>query len=108
MTHNRSVPTDILLPHIVYQNVAAWLTKSFGFTEHYRYGNPEDPSGAQMFLGEAYIMVRSARPGSSSPAHCGYTTQSVTVFVEDVEAHYKKAKSAGAKIVEELNQTSLR
>jgi uncharacterized glyoxalase superfamily protein PhnB len=108
MIHNRSVPTDILLPHIVYKNVAAaiaWLSQAFGFAEHYRYGNPDDPSGAQMYLGKAYIMVRGARSGSSSPAHCGYTTQSLTVFVDDVEAHYKKAKSAGAKIVEELNQT---
>jgi uncharacterized glyoxalase superfamily protein PhnB len=31
--------------------------------------------------------------------------KSLTVFVEDVEAHYKKAKAAGAKIVEELNET---
>ena len=32
-------------------------------------------------------------------------TQSLTVFVEDVNAHFEKAKSAGAKIVEELHET---
>ena len=55
MISNRSVPTDILLPHVVYPNVAeasAWLTKTFGFSEHYRYGDPSDPSGAQMHLGK--------------------------------------------------------
>ena len=41
---NRSVPTHIVLPHIVYRNVAqaiAWLWEAFGFAEHYRYGEAE-------------------------------------------------------------------
>jgi uncharacterized glyoxalase superfamily protein PhnB len=103
---NRSVPTDVVLPHIVYQNLAdaiAWLTKAFGFTEHYRYGEPL--SGAQMYLGKAWIMVRSASPGRSSPAQIGYGTQSLTVFVEDVEEHFSRAKLAGAMIVEDLHET---
>jgi hypothetical protein len=43
MMKNRSVPADIVLPNITYQNVAdalMWLTKAFGFPEHYRYGEP--------------------------------------------------------------------
>jgi hypothetical protein len=31
---NRSVPTDIVLPHVVYQNISeaiTWLTETFGF-----------------------------------------------------------------------------
>ena len=107
MIRNRSVPTDIMLAHLTYQNVAdaiAWLTKTFGFTEHYRYGEPV--SGAQMHLGEAWIMLRSARPGEASPAQVGHSTQSLTVFVEDVDGHYQRTKSAGAKIVEELHETA--
>jgi uncharacterized glyoxalase superfamily protein PhnB len=106
MIRNRSVPTDIMLAHITYQNVAdaiAWLTKTFGFTEHYRYGEPV--SGAQMHLGEAWIMLRSARPGEASPMQVGHSTQSLTVFVEDVDGHYERTKSSGAKIVEELHET---
>src|SRR5579862_6973944 len=60
MTTNRSVPTDTLLPHIMYQNVAKaieWLTSVFGFTEHYRYGDPV--SGAQLYAGKACIMVNN-------------------------------------------------
>jgi uncharacterized glyoxalase superfamily protein PhnB len=108
MIHNRSVPTDILLSHLVYENVPAaiaWLSKAFGFAEHYRYGDPADPGGAQLSLGKAYIMVRSARPGSASPKQAGCSTQSLTVFVEDVEGQYQRAKAAGAKIVEELHET---
>jgi GNAT superfamily N-acetyltransferase len=35
----------------------------------------------------------------------GYGTQSLTVFVPDVDAHYQKANSAGATIVEHLHET---
>jgi uncharacterized glyoxalase superfamily protein PhnB len=105
---NRSVPSDTLLPHVSYPDVAeaiAWLTKTFGFSEHYRYGAPDDPSGAQMRLGNAWIMVNQAPPGSATPAQLGYGTQSLTVFLEDVDAHFQIAKSAGAHIVEELHET---
>lgn len=109
MISNRSVPTDTVLPHIVYPDVAeaiAWLTRTFGFEEHYRYGGPGGPvSGAQMFLGKAWIMVRRIDPGRSTPAQLGYGTQSLTVFLDDVDVHYRKARSAGAHIVEELHET---
>ena len=104
---NRSVPADIVLPHILYQNVSeaiAWLAKTFGFIEYYRYGDPRKPSGAQMYLGKAYIMLRDAK-GRATPAQLGYGTQSLTIFVEDVDSHFARAKAAGAKIVEELNET---
>jgi uncharacterized glyoxalase superfamily protein PhnB len=108
MPRNRSVPADALLAHIVYQDVAdaiAWLTRAFGFTEHYRYGEPNGQvSGAQMHLGDAWIMLRRARPGCASPAQAGLCTQSLTVFLDDVDTHFQRAKSAGAKVVEDLHE----
>jgi uncharacterized glyoxalase superfamily protein PhnB len=95
-----------MLPHLVYQNVAGaidWLTATFGFAEHYRYGDPAQ--GAQMHLGDAWIMLTSARAGRASPAQAGHWTQSLTVFVDDVDAHFERSKAAGAKIVEDLNET---
>jgi uncharacterized glyoxalase superfamily protein PhnB len=106
MINNRSVPANTILPHLVYPDVAqaiAWLTGKFGFTEHYRYGEPA--AGAQLFLGDAWIMIRSARPGSASPAQAGLWTQSLTIFVDDVDAHFERAKLAGVKIVEDLHET---
>jgi len=108
MIRNRSVPTDTVLPHIVYRDVAqalAWLAGAFGFTEHYRYGEPGAPSGAQMLLGNAVIMLRAARSGELTPAQLGSATQSLTIFVKDVDAHFAMAKAAGARIVEELHET---
>ncbi len=109
MPSNRSVPTNTLLPHVVYEDVAeaiAWLTKTFGFSEHYRYGAPNGPvQGAQMHLGDAWIMIERARPGRATPEQLGSGTQSLTVFVEDVDAHFKQVKAASARIVEELHET---
>jgi uncharacterized glyoxalase superfamily protein PhnB len=105
---NRSVPTDTVLPHIVYQNVPeaiTWLSRAFGLIEHYRYGDPPGRVGAQMHLGDAWIMLESTKPGASTPAQLGSGTQSLTIFVDDVEAHFSKAKSAGVTIVEDLHET---
>src|SRR5271170_5793251 len=106
MIDNRSVPTNIILPHIIYQDLPAaidWLTRTFGFTEHYRYGDPI--SGAQMYLGNAWIMVNQTKSGYSTPAQLGYGTQMLTIFVEDVEAHFERTKAAGARIFEDLHET---
>jgi predicted enzyme related to lactoylglutathione lyase len=106
MIENRSVPPDTVLPHVVYQDVdeaMSWLNQAFGFVEHYRYGSPT--SGAQAHLGNAWIMLKRAREGVGSPAKLGYGTQSLTVFVDDVDAHFQRAKAAGATIVENLHET---
>jgi uncharacterized glyoxalase superfamily protein PhnB len=106
MMKNRSVPVDTVLPHIRYRNLEeaiVWLHQVFGFSEHYRYGDPL--SGAQMHLGGAWIMLKAAREGCLSPAELGYGTQSLTVFVEDVDAHFARALAAGARIVEDLHET---
>jgi len=103
---NRSVPADVILPHIVYQNLdtaISWLKKAFGFEEHYRYGEPV--SGAQLHLGNAWIMVNAAKRAQASPAKLGYGTQCLTIFVDDVEGHCAKAKAAGAKILEHPHET---
>ncbi len=108
MVTNRSVPADTVLPHITYRNVAEasdWLTAAFGFTEHYRYGPPGAPSGAQMYLGDAWVMLDAADPGQKVPAELGYGTQSLTVFVANIDAHYNTAKSAGAAVVGDLHET---
>lgn len=106
MIENRSVPPNTILPHIVYPDVSqaiAWLCKTFDFTLHYHYGDP--PDGAQLHLGNAWIMVNHAREVRDTPARLGAYAQSLTVFVDDVESHYQRTKSAGAKIVEEPHET---
>jgi uncharacterized glyoxalase superfamily protein PhnB len=110
MLANRSVPVDTILPHVVYHDVAAaieWLTRTFGFIEHYLYATSGEPlGGAQVHLGNAWIMLHSVRRGgSSTPAQLGSCTQTLTIFVDDVDAHFERTKAAGARIIEDLHET---
>lgn len=106
MIPNRSLPTDTVLPHVLYRNLdqaIAWLTCAFGLAEHYRYGDPI--SGAQLRAGSSWIMVKGLAAEARTPRELGYGTQSLTVFVDDVEAHCERARSAGAAILEEPHET---
>jgi uncharacterized glyoxalase superfamily protein PhnB len=106
MLRNRSVPVDAILPHVRYKDLSAaidWLTRTFGFVEHFRYGNPV--AGSQVHLGNAWLMLSDGRAGYRNPAELGFGTQMLSVFVEDVEAHHARTKASGAKIVEDLHQT---
>lgn len=97
---NRSVPVDTVLPHVVYEDVAAalaWLCSVFSFTEYYRYTGPDGSvQGAQIQLGDAWIMLASAREYRASPAQLGGRPQYLTVFVGDVDAHFHKARTLKA------------
>ena len=106
MLRNRSVPTDTILPHVTYKNISEaidWLTGALGFEEHYRYGDPV--SGAQLRLGGAWIMVNQARGDYRNPAELGFGTQCLTVFVEDLDQHFARARAAGVTLVEDLHET---
>jgi uncharacterized glyoxalase superfamily protein PhnB len=106
MTSNRSVPVEAILPHLTYSNLeeaVEWLCTTFGFVEHYRYGDPA--SGAQLYLGDAYVMVGTPKAGFDSPAAVGVSTPCLTTFVDEVEAHYTRTKETGARIVEDLQKT---
>src|SRR5579863_5763716 len=105
--YNRSVPTSTMLAHLCCRNLTAasdWLSRVFGFTEYYRYGQPV--SGIQMYLGDAHIMLSGPREGRfEPPGKLGNGTQMLTVFVQDVRAHYANTKLHGATIWEELQET---
>ncbi len=104
--NNRSVPVSTVLPLLVYRDIdeaADWLGRAFGFKEHFRYGKPV--AGIQMFLGSAVIMLTGPRRGTQSPALLGAGTQTLTVMVADVDAHFARTKERGVMIWEELHET---
>ncbi len=106
MQKNRSVPIDTVLPHVLYKNLPeaiVWLGRTLGFAEHYRYGKPL--SGAQLRLDKAFIMVKQADDKYRTPDELGFGTQSLTLFVENIEQHYEHARFAGANFVEDLHGT---
>lgn len=105
---NRSVPVDTVLPHLVYRNVGEaveWLSRVFGFREHYRYGEPGNENGAQIFAGNACIMIGRVRGPEEEGPERRPCAQTLTIFIQDVEDHYAKSKAAGATIVEEPHET---
>jgi uncharacterized glyoxalase superfamily protein PhnB len=59
---------------------------------------------AELTVGSEGAIVYLGSPGGGfrGPATVGRTSL-VYIMVDDVDAHYERAKSAGASIVEELN-----
>jgi len=58
-----------------------------------------------MRFGKAVIMISGPREGRESPAVAGSCTQMLTIFLDDVDAHYTKTRHQSAILVEELNET---
>ncbi len=77
------------------------LCESFGFVELFSV----PPSGptvrhAQLKLGSNIVMLGSVRPdeGLGSPRTVGFATQALCVYVDDLDAHFERARAAGAEI----------
>ncbi|MDP4104808.1 MAG: glyoxalase [Bacillota bacterium] len=109
MVKNRSVPTDHILPHVYYENVAdalAWLTSVFGFVEDYHFNLPDGQlHGVMIHKGNAWVMLKNSGRTMTSPSRLGLQTQSLMVFVKNVDEHYRNSISSGARILEEIFNT---
>ena len=62
---------------------------------------------AQLKLGTNVIMLGSARPDGlmASPQVLGAATQALYVYVDDLDAHFERARSAGAEITSPIKDT---
>jgi uncharacterized glyoxalase superfamily protein PhnB len=94
-----------ITPYLLYEDVSGaldWLAKAFGFRERLRF---EDEQGtvthAEMSLGDGVVMMGHPGPDYRSPKRLGQSTQQVHVYVDDVDAHFERARAAGATIVAE-------
>jgi uncharacterized glyoxalase superfamily protein PhnB len=82
----------------------AWLQQAFGFEIHVKYMDGDKVAHAQLTLGASMIMLGEARddaygkmvgmPGENSG-------KSVYIAVPDTDAACRRAKAAGAEILEE-------
>jgi uncharacterized glyoxalase superfamily protein PhnB len=73
-----------------------WLSRAFGFEEHAVHRSDDGVvQHAELAIGPGMIML-----GQGDPASHG-----VYVAVEDADAHYARAKAAGAEITRELEDT---
>jgi uncharacterized glyoxalase superfamily protein PhnB len=100
MKRNRSIPEATVIPVLIYPDVrqaVEWLSGAFGFVERLRIG---DSHRSQMSVGDGAVIIGDVR-GDRRPPRPGESTHSVMVRVDDVNAHYERAKTHGARIVQE-------
>ena len=97
-----------IAPNIFYDDPAAaleWLSKTFGFeTRMSMPGNDGRIMHAQMNVEDSVIMMSPTADQEvwrSPRSMDGAVTQSLYIFVDDVDAHYARARAAGAKILAE-------
>jgi uncharacterized glyoxalase superfamily protein PhnB len=99
-----------IFPALRYDDAVAaidWLIRAFGFQKHAVYENPNGTiAHAELRLGDGIVMLGSARDDVlylKTPRQLGgVCTATIYVTVDDPDAHYVRAKAAGAEIVYEL------
>jgi uncharacterized glyoxalase superfamily protein PhnB len=92
MLVNRSMPTDVLVPVLVYPSVSEavdWLTRAFGFTLRWQVGEHR----AQLGVGNSAALAVTKGERPPGPDH-------VMVRVEDIYEHRDRASAAGADVGE--------
>jgi uncharacterized glyoxalase superfamily protein PhnB len=112
MTQQTKVGTAVIYPFIRYQDARKandFLQRAFAFEEIAVYeGDNGTIAHAELAIGGAIIMTGSETPKdrpSERPRAIEQVEQGLYVAVEDIEAHYERAKAAGAEIVRELADT---
>jgi uncharacterized glyoxalase superfamily protein PhnB len=110
-TEPRRRPT--IVPQIPYQDIAAalaFLERAFGFHEipTARRVSPEGAIGHSMVeFGDGVIGIGTqGAHGAVSPKMAGIASQYISVWVDDVDAHYERARGAGAHIASGLRDHS--
>jgi uncharacterized glyoxalase superfamily protein PhnB len=91
-----------VLRYVDARGAIRYLCATFGFVE--LFSVPESGPAvrhAQLKLGTNVVMLGSVRPGEgmASPKALGAATQSLYVYVEDLDAHYERARLAGAQVL---------
>jgi uncharacterized glyoxalase superfamily protein PhnB len=101
--------TPNIFPAIRYQDALAaidWLTKAFGFEKHFVVpSSGGNVAHAELQLGRGMIMLGSKGDPVATQNPWDAIEQGIYVCIADVDAHYARAKAAGAEIVRPLQDT---
>jgi PhnB protein len=105
MPKNPPENTPRVTPYLYYQDVAGalrFLADAFGFRERLRMpGKDGDIAHAEMTLGDGLVMMGCPSKDYRNPKRLGQQTQSLYIYVDDVDAHCAQARRAGARIINE-------
>ena len=104
-----------IIPSLRYRDALAaidWLCAAFGFEKHAVYADGNVVQHAQLIFGNGMVMLGSTSKEGQwggrfvQPEEIdGRETQCPCVIVVDCDAHYARAKAAGAVIVDDLKST---
>jgi uncharacterized glyoxalase superfamily protein PhnB len=108
------MPTDspTFSPCLYYRDAPAaiaWLSRAFGFESSLEVPGPDGTIiHAELTFNRGVIMLGTARDdqGLQSPLDLPGVNQMVSVVVDDLDAHYERARAAGAEITVELHDTN--
>ncbi len=107
MAQSVSSQAPNIFPALRYKDASAalqWLSRAFGFETLLEVPMPDGKiAHAEMKLGPGVIMLGAIHDDPGNP--WGTVRQGIYVYMEDVSAHYARAKAAGADIVRELQET---
>ena len=96
---------ETITPYLLYEDGAGameFLTTAFGFREVLRSHSPEGRVWhAELAYGDGNIFLGEPGGDYRSPKRLGTTTVGIHVYVDDVDAHFERARAAGATIKEE-------
>lgn len=104
---NQTTSRSTVIPGMHYRNAPdaiEWLCRVFGFEKHAVYAGPDNTiMHAELTLGSGMIMLGSANDKAPDrhmqlPAEAG----GVSLIVNDADEICARAKAAGAKIVEDI------
>ena len=93
-----------LTPYLTVDNAARaieFYQKAFGARELMRMDTPQGKIGhAELQIGDSRLMIADEMPmaGNRSPRALGGTCSGIFIYVEDVDAAFNQAVSAGAKV----------
>ena len=103
--HRTSSVSSKIFPTLRYQDAPAaidWLVKAFGMDKQLVIPNSDGTiAHAQLKFGSDVIMLGSSKQdalGLKSPRELGGVTQSLYIYLKDVDAHYDRAKAACARL----------
>jgi PhnB protein len=107
MPQNPPEGTPQVMPYVHYEDAGAaleFLTSVFGFRERFRLDGPDGRiAHAEVETGDkGVVMLGEPGEGYKSPRNRDSKgTASFYVYVDDVDEHHARAKSAGATILSE-------
>lgn len=107
MVQNPPENCQHIVPYLSYADASAaieFLCRAFGFEKGLLIPMEDDKIGhAELhYAGETLMLASEYAPAKmASPRNAGLITAALSIYVEDVDAHFRRAKAAGAEIIDE-------